>query len=100
MQKKGINKHYEKVNIRFLNLFENSKLDIRIIYFIIFFNFIERYSINQAYNNCKEFSNQLKIETVSRKGISKKYNLIRTKIMKTIFAKWKSQKMGLEPCVS
>lgn len=65
------NKHDNKANIRKLSLIENSKLDMRIIYFIIFLNFIESYSINQAFKNGKKFCNQLKIESVSRKAIRK-----------------------------
>ena len=41
----------------------------------------------------------MKIETVSRKGISKIYNLIRSKLMKATYANWESKKMGIEPCL-
>ena len=77
----GFNKHDNKCNIRVKSTFETMKCDIRILYFIIFNNFIERKSINQTYYNCREFSKQLKIETISKKAINKFTNIIRLKIM-------------------
>ena len=41
----GINKHDTKCNIRNNSIFEESKTDIRILYFIIFYNFIDRKSV-------------------------------------------------------
>ena len=78
-------KHDNKVNIEAGSILEDIKIDIRIAYFIIFYNFIERYSINKAFINCKEFTNQLNINTISRKAISKLYNIVRMKIMKSTY---------------
>ena len=97
-KKSGINKHDEKKNIRNKSIFENTKIDIRILYFILFYNYIEKYIINQTYINCKEFTNQLNIETISRKAISKIFNTIRIKIMKKTHDIWNHNLMGLEPC--
>lgn len=57
---------------------------MRILYFIIFYNYIEKYSINKNNINYKEFSKQLNIETASLKAISKKFNIIIIKIMKKL----------------
>ena len=46
---KGNNKHDIKYNIRNNSIFENSKADIRLLHFIIFYNFIERKSINKLF---------------------------------------------------
>ena len=54
------------------------KTDIRLLYFIIFYNFVDNKSINQIFLNCKELSNQLNIETISKKNISKFCNIFRT----------------------
>ena len=54
-KKGGYFKYDNKVNIKAGNILEDIKIDIRIAYFLIFYNFIERYSINKAFINCKEF---------------------------------------------
>ena len=93
----GLNKHDNKCNIRKKSIFENMKSDIRLLYLIIFNNFIERTSIKQTYYNCREFSNQLKIETISIKSISKFMNIIRLKIMNRFHNKWSHNQIGIEP---
>ena len=40
------------------------KCDLRILYFIIFNNFIKK-SFNATFRNCKEFCKDLKLETIS-----------------------------------
>ena len=75
----GLNKHDNKCNIRYKSIFESMKSDIRLLYFILFNNFIKRKSINQTYYNCREFSKQIKIENISKKAISKFVNIIRLK---------------------
>jgi hypothetical protein len=37
--KRGIYKHDIKINIRYKSIFENMKTDLRLLYFIIFYNF-------------------------------------------------------------
>ena len=54
--KKGNNKHDNKQNIRTNSIFDNVKTDILLLYFILFENVINNFSINTIYNNCKEFS--------------------------------------------
>ena len=92
----GINKHDIKCNIRNNSIFENLKADIRILYFIIFYNFIDRKSIKQTYLNCKEFSTSLNIETISKSGISKFTNIIRLKIMKYYHNIWNHNQIWVE----
>ena len=38
---KGVNKHDNKINLRIGSIFENIKADIRILYFLLFYNFVE-----------------------------------------------------------
>ena len=75
----GLNKYDNKCNIRYKSIFESMKSDIRLLYFILFNNFIETKSINQNYYNCREFSKQIKIENISKKAFSKFVNIIRLK---------------------
>ena len=68
---KGINKHDAKINIRDGSIFSLMN--------IIFYNFSRNYSISLAFRNCKAFSKDLNLETISKKYIGKIYNLIRKK---------------------
>lgn len=92
-----LNKHENKCNIRVKSIFEKMKCYIRLLYFIIFNNFIERKSINQTYYNCREFIKQIKIETISKKSISKFMNIIRLKIMHNFHNKCIHNQIGTEP---
>ena len=96
--KKNLNiKHDYKVNIRKGSLFYEINTDLRIIYFIIFYNFVNYISIKQIFRNCKEFTKDLKIKGISRQYISKIHNLLRTKIMKEYHKYWGNNLMGMEP---
>ena len=77
-KKKGLEPHDIKVNIRNNSIFSNSKTDIRILYFLLFYNFVENKSVKESYLNCKELSKQLKIEI--KKSTKQIFNIIRIKI--------------------
>ena len=96
--KKNLNiKHDYKMNIRNGSLFYEINTDLRIIYFIIFYNFINNISIKQIFRNCKEFTKDLNIKGISRKNISKIHYILRTKIMKEYHKYWDNNLMGMEP---
>ena len=78
--KKGNNKHDVKQNIRENSIFENIKTDIRLLYFNVFENFINNFSINTVYNNCNEFSRDIGIKFILRNYLGKKYRIIRSRI--------------------
>jgi hypothetical protein len=61
----------------------------------LFYNFIENKNINIIFINCREFSKQLNIETISKKYISKICNIIRKKIMNVMHKNWRNNLMGL-----
>ena len=98
--KRGLNKHDIKNNIRYQSIFEDMKTDIRLLYFIIFYNFVDNKSTNQIFLNCKELSNQLNIETIIKKNISKFRNILHTKIMKHMHNEWVNNLMAKEPCIN
>ena len=97
-QKKGENKHQVTVNIRNKSIFESTKTDLRILYFLLFYNFVENKSINQRYLNCKESTKQLWFESISNANIIKFYSVIREKIKNTMHKTWKDNLLGMEPC--
>ncbi len=72
--KTNANNHDIKVNIRKYSFIENIRADLRMIYFIIFYNFALNNSVYKAFTNAKEFAKDINIPTISRKNISKIYN--------------------------
>ena len=97
--KKMNDKHDIKINIRNNSIFENViKTDIRLLYFILLEYYVLNIPINIVYRNCKEFSKDISIDSVSRSCLSKRYCIIRTKIMENMHKKWNLNLMGLEPC--
>ena len=97
---KGANKYDNKINIRRGSIFENIKADIRILYFLLFYNFVENKSIKESYNNCLEFCKQLKLGFIIKKLVSKFYLHIREKIMIKMHKNWENNPLGVEPCIN
>ena len=98
MSKKRGNKPQLTVNIRNKSIFESTKTDLRILYFLLFYNFVENKSINQSYLNCKESTKQLWFESISNANIIKFYRVIREKIKNTMHKTWKDNLLGMESC--
>mgnify|MGYP006916232423 CR=1 FL=1 len=90
-------KHDKKINIRSFSILNLMRSDIRILYFIIIYNFPKNISINSIYKNCLEFSKDLKLEFISKKHISKIIAIISNKIMEITYYYWNENKMGMEP---
>ena len=86
-----------KINIRDGSIFSNIKCDLRIIYFVIFYNFSKNYSVNLAFRNSRDFSKDLKLEYISKQHIGKIYNLVSQKIMKSTHNFWNNNYMAMEP---
>ena len=59
---------------------------------------MENKSIKQSYINCKEFTNQLGLESISKANIIKFYRIVREKIKNVMHKKWKDNLLGTEPC--
>ena len=47
--KKGVNKHDSKIKIRKFSFFREIKIDIKFIYFILFYNNVNNFSIKYIY---------------------------------------------------
>ena len=52
-KKKGLEPHNIKVNIRNNSIFSSFKTDIRVLYFLLFYNFVEYKIVKESYLNCK-----------------------------------------------
>ena len=97
-KKKGNDPHDIKLNIRKGSIFEDIKADIRILYFLIFYNFVENKSVKESYINTSEFCSQFKLEKMTKKHISKFYQILRNKIKETMHNEWNQTQLGTEPC--
>ena len=95
--KRGINKHDNRIDIINGSIFEKIKVDIRMLYFLIFYNFIENKSVKNSYINNKEFSKQLKLDYISKISVSKFFKIIHNKIKCKVHKKWNKKKLGMEP---
>ena len=67
------------------------------LYFLIFYNFIENKSVKNSYINKKEFSKKLKLDYISKISVSKFFKIIRIKIKCKMQKKWNEKKLGTEP---
>ena len=94
MQKKSNDPHDIKLNIRKGSIFENIKVDIRILYFLIFYNFVGNKSVKESYINTIEFCNNFKLEKMPKKHISKFYQILRNKIKETMYNEWNKHNLG------
>ena len=80
-KKNGVNKHDSKIKIRKFSFFSDIKVDIRFIYFILFYNYVNNFSIKHKNKNCIELAKDLKINSINRKMVSIIHYIIRYKIM-------------------
>ena len=78
--KRGINRHDNRINLRKGSIFEKIKVDIRMLYFLIFYNFIENKSVKLSYINSKEFAKQLKLDYITKKSVSKFFKILHKKL--------------------
>ena len=60
VKKRDQKKNVIKLNIRIGSIFENFKTDIGILYYLLFFNFVENKSVKNNFINAQEFSKLLK----------------------------------------
>jgi len=95
-----LNSHDSKKNIRADSTFENIQTEIRILYFLLFYNFVENKVISKSYLNTLQFSKQLKLQSITKKQVSKFFHKVRIKIKNKMHKIWKENKLGLEPSES
>ena len=62
-----------RFNLKIRALYDNIHVPIQILYFIIFYCFIDNLSIEKAYNECNNSKFLFKGKIVSKNAIIKKY---------------------------
>ena len=86
--------HDEKVNIRKNSVIENINIPLPIIYFLILYCFIEKYSLDKSIIEVNDNKNLFGGKTCSKGSIGKLYSLLREKIKNTMHNLWGNNKMG------
>ena len=87
--------HDVKINIRKNSILENMHLNIQILYFLIFFCFTEKKSINDSLIESTKYAEALGICGTTKQSIINIYAILRKKLKDTMHFKW-SQKMLAE----
>ena len=87
--------HDIKINIRNGTSFENFQVKIQIIYFLIYYCFIENISINTAYEKTKSFCQQLGLTPTTPSIISKLFSVLREKIRISMHSNWEKSLLDL-----
>ena len=84
-------KHDTKVSIRKNSIFEDIKIDLISIYFIIYECIINNISSNKAKVEFNEFKKHIEVRETSIQNINKLYRIVRNTIKKKFHANWKNE---------
>ena len=84
------------IHIRKDSIFESFKININILYFLLFFCFTENISINDSYEKCKIFCQDIGEGSITPVSIGKFFACIRDKIRKKMHIKWKKDLLAIE----
>jgi len=63
-KKNGSVKHDSKINIRKESILEKLNVNIRVLYFLLFYCFVENKGLNQSYKKVIEFCKDLKLKNI------------------------------------
>ena len=88
--------HDIKINIRKDSVFENVRMSLVSIYFLIYECLIEKKSISNTTFEHKEFIKHIDAESVSQQNITKLFSLIRSRIRIKMHENWKNNFLGTD----
>lgn len=89
--------HDIKINIRSKSSFENIKIKLNVMHYLIFYCFIGRKSISKSYSAIKKFCEILGEPLTSTNTIIKLYQILRNLIKKYYHYQWDNSLLGIEP---
>ena len=92
--KKNVPKHDIKYSIRKESIFENIKINLIAIYFLIYECFVINLSSNKSYNEYTKFNQYIDSGNVSKNNIGKLFSVLRNKIKIKMHAIWKKNHLG------
>ena len=89
--------HDIKINLRKNSIFENIKLDINTIHYLIYKCFLENYSLDTTYTRIHNFCDILNNPKPNKHTIVKLFRILRNKIKIYYHTQWKNEQLGIEP---
>jgi len=90
--------HDIKINIRANSKFEDNRYSIQMIYFLLFYCFTEKKSINVTLTESEEFAKQIGILGITKQSIIKFFGHIRNVIKEKMHHNWSKKLLG-EDCI-
>ena len=88
--------HDAKINIRHGTIFENFQIKIQILYFLIYYCFIENMSLSSASEKTRYFCQQICEIPPTINIILKFFNVLRDKLRVHMHAEWETNLLGLK----
>ena len=89
-------KHDSKINIRSGSIFEGFLIKIPLLYFLLFFCICENLTINEAFDKCNDFCQQIGENGIAKESISKFYRVVRNRIKERMHNNWKKNFLRIE----
>ena len=86
-----------KINIRVASFFDGIRIQLNGLYYLIYNCFLNKYSINKAYNEMLNFTKLLGITNISMHLIIKVFREVSRAIKVDFHKKWETNKLGMEP---
>ena len=93
---KGNPAHDVKINIRVGTIFENSQIKIQIIYFLLYYCFIENTSLSRASEKSRTFCQQIGEIPPTINTISKFLIVLREKLRQHMHTEWEKNLLGIK----
>ena len=90
-------KHDMKINFRKNSIFENIKLNINTIHYLIYNCFLENYSLDTAYTRIHNFCDILNNHKQNKHTIVRLFRILKNKIKIYYHTKRKNEPLGIEP---
>jgi hypothetical protein len=88
--------HDIKINIREGSIFEGFQIKIPILYFLMYFCFIENISINSALIKCNDFCYQVGEGGITAQSIINFYSVVREKLRAKMHRQWEKDLIGIK----
>ena len=89
--------HDIKINLSKNSIFENIKLNINTIHYLIYNCFLENYSLDTPYTRIHNFCDILNNPKPNKHSIARLFRILRNKIKIYYHKQWKNEPLGIEP---
>ena len=86
--------HDTKINLRIYSVFEDCRYSIQIIYFLLFYCFTEKKSINSTLTECESFAKQIGVLGITKQSIINFFAHLRNILKTKMHIKWSKTLLG------